>query len=632
MKKNYLYVAVALISAICTSQTSQEFAKITSKYDKEKTNAVIEYLGLEYQKQERRVKAYLESLSSEERAKINESTLVDITPEGELLHIVPTNNHAAITMKVDRLYQGGSLGLDLAGQNMVAGVWEAQNGYALPFHLDLVGRLTVIDGGGPSTFHATHVTGTIISSGENFIGNLGRGIAYEASALVANSANDSQEMATQAAEGLLVSNHSYGLSAENLSVSAFGAYINSSFNLDLITSNNPYYLPVVSAGNDRDDYVLYNPSQGGYDLLTGFSTSKNSITSAAVQEVLNYSRPGDVIMSTFSNWGPTDDGRIKPDISSQGVDVRSTVETSNTAYGLSSGTSMSAPTITGLLLLLQQHYNDVNSEFMLAATAKGLLLHTADEAGSSPGPDYRFGWGLANGEKAVETITNNGVNSHIEESSINNTETKTFNILATGDEPLKVSISWTEPVGTVINNDENNRTAQLVNDLDVKLTMDGTDYFPWKLSPISPSTGATRNSTNDVDNFEKIKVDNPISNDVYTATITHKGTLSGGSQNYSLVITGGILTDLSVEEQDALKTDIVIYPNPANDIVTIKSRTTSQFKNYKIIDNIGRVALEGNFESNSNTPQINVSQISKGIYHLMVFSETGVFTQKLIKM
>jgi subtilisin family serine protease len=43
-----------------------------------------------------------------------------------------------------------------------------------------------------------------------------------------------------------------------------------------------------------------------------------------------------------------------------------------------SGTSMAAPAITGLIVLLQQHYKNVNNVFMKAATVRG-LHHSADE-------------------------------------------------------------------------------------------------------------------------------------------------------------------------------------------------------------------------------------------------------------
>ena len=37
-----------------------------------------------------------------------------------------------------------------------------------------------------------------------------------------------------------------------------------------------------------------------------------------------YNRKEDVIMSSFSSWGPTDDGRIKPDVVGDGVNILST--------------------------------------------------------------------------------------------------------------------------------------------------------------------------------------------------------------------------------------------------------------------------------------------------------------------
>ena len=44
----------------------------------------------------------------------------------------------------------------------------------------------------------------------------------------------------------------------------------------------------------------------------------------AVEDVTNYTQPSDVVMSYFSSWGPTDDGRIKPDVVGNGVSLYST--------------------------------------------------------------------------------------------------------------------------------------------------------------------------------------------------------------------------------------------------------------------------------------------------------------------
>lgn len=52
---------------------------------------------------------------------------------------------------------------------------------------------------------------------------------------------------------------------------------------------------------------------------------------------------------------------------------------------------------------------------MRAATVKGLALHTADEAGPDPGPDYMFGWGLMNTKRAAFQITDDQGQNSIDE-------------------------------------------------------------------------------------------------------------------------------------------------------------------------------------------------------------------------
>ncbi len=122
---------------------------------------------------------------------------------------------------------------------------------------------------------------------------------------------------------------------------------------------------------------------------------KNILTVGAVNPIAaGYSSAADVLMSSFSSWGPTDDGRIKPDVVADGVGLTSSIASSNNAYATYSGTSMATPNVTGSLLLLQEYYVQLHPGiFMRSATLKGLTIHTADEAGPNPGPDYQFGWG-----------------------------------------------------------------------------------------------------------------------------------------------------------------------------------------------------------------------------------------------
>ena len=216
-------------------------------------------------------------------------------------------------------------------------------------------------------------------------------------------------------------------------------------NWDDLMYNAPYYQMVNAAGNDRQSQGTIN-NKGGYDILTGHSVSKNAIVVAAVNGVSNYTGPNSVTMSSFSNWGPTDDGRIKPDIAAKGVNVYSTYCSNNSSYQSLSGTSMASPNTTGTLLLLQQHYRDLNGgSFMYASMLRGLMLHTADEAGSADGPDYRFGFGLLNAEKAAQVITNNGTASRLESHVLNNGSDYTTTFTTDGSAPLVVTICLDRP-------------------------------------------------------------------------------------------------------------------------------------------------------------------------------------------
>jgi len=151
---------------------------------------------------------------------------------------------------------------------------------------------------------------------------------------------------------------------------------------------------MVSAGN-RPAGISSN---NGYDIIPTYGCAKDILTIGAVNPIPGgYTKPADVVMSDFSSWGPTDDGRIKPDLVTDGVNVLSCISTTNDAYAVFSGTSMSSPAAAGSSFLLQDYYARLHAgSFMRSATLKGILIHTADEAGIAPGPDYQFGWGLVN--------------------------------------------------------------------------------------------------------------------------------------------------------------------------------------------------------------------------------------------
>ena len=358
-------------------------------------------------------------------------------------------------------------------------------------------------------------------------------------------------------KGMLISNHSYGESVSTSSNWYIGAYSTESRNWDEIAYNAPYYLTVLSAGNDGNA-TNPQPTLAGYDKLVGYALSKNPLVIANAENA-NIDANGNFVSAVIegtSSEGPADDGRIKPDIAGDGKSVYSTsvypTAQNNTTYRIFTGTSMSAPNVTGTLMLLQQHYNDKYSRYMKAETLKSVAIHTADDF-ENPGPDAKVGWGYLNGKACIEAIDNNGDTSYISENVLADGQTYTYTVNAEGGgTPLSVSVVWTDPAGDWVNDETqtvNNTRAALVNDLDVRVTNGANTYYPWKLSTANVAAPATRNSDNNVDNVENVLIDVPAAG-TYTVTVTHKGTLVNNKQSFAIIATGLSSSSFAFTTQD----------------------------------------------------------------------------------
>lgn len=466
------------------------------------------------------------------------SELQRVLADGTLIYYQTNNTDAAHSTRTDHINSRGSMAFNLDGQNMMAYVWDG--GHPRVTHQEFKGvdgraRITIIDANEEEGIdvrnHATHVTGTISASGFN---PLAKGMAPKSKVKGYKWNNDLGEATMAVSEGMLLSNHSYSLDPTTIPVQWFGAYREDAHNWDNLMYNAPYYLMVKSAGNlGLDNATNTSPLARGFDKLSGFGTSKNNLVVASANDA-QVDAEGNLIAAEIaanSSQGPTDDLRIKPDITGNGVGVYSSYANFDSHYGNLSGTSMAAPNVTGSLLLLQQHYHNVNGFFMRAATLKGLALHTADDAGPV-GPDAVWGWGLLNAKKAAETITENGSESLIQELVISQGQTITITVDSDGVNDLMASISWTDRPG-VVNSELNSPMATLINDLDIRIEKEGVTYYPWRLTAYNANA---KDGDNTKDPYERVDVENATG--TYTITITHKGTLVGGSQAFSLIVTG----------------------------------------------------------------------------------------------
>ncbi|MCG8306205.1 MAG: S8 family serine peptidase [Cytophagales bacterium] len=481
-------------------------------------------------------------------------SLIRIMPSGIPEYYMTFNQLAAENVGTSKLRPGAELSLNLTGKNMVIGIWDS--GSTNVEHQEFGDRVEIKDNI-PFDDHGTHVAGTIGAAGVN---PQARGMAFESNMFAYEFNNDNSEMADEAADGLIISNHSYGLrtgwdvatggtgwqwfgdpSVSNVEDYRFGYYDASNSRVwDDIAFNAPYYLIVKSAGNDRTDIGDgTRPPDGPYDCLEPKSVAKNILTIGAVEHINgDYTGPDDVIMSEFSSWGPTDDGRIKPDISAIGVDVFSALSGGIDEYGTQSGTSMSAPNTTGSLALLQEYYAKLYSgNYMRSASLKGLVVHTANEAGKNPGPDYEFGWGLLAVDKAANIITrNDGDDFILDELNLAENDSVVFKVNSDGTEPLIATICWTDVPGVPAPISLNPTNLMLINDLDMRIYDESnTAYLPWVLDPENPDKGASFGD-NFRDNVEKIEIANPAPG-AYTIVIKHKDELRNGNQKFSLIVT-----------------------------------------------------------------------------------------------
>ena len=142
--------------------------------------------------------------------------LMRVSEDNRPIYYKTFNQNAAISTRVNHLNTGGSLGLELEGQNMKAYVWDG--GWVYTEHQEFDGpggddRVTIGDDENQFSDHGTHVTGTILASGVN---PEAKGMAPQAKGVSYRWSNDIPEGAAAASDGMLLSNHSYGYPLSNV--------------------------------------------------------------------------------------------------------------------------------------------------------------------------------------------------------------------------------------------------------------------------------------------------------------------------------------------------------------------------------------------------------------------------------
>ncbi|MES3037184.1 MAG: S8 family serine peptidase [Bdellovibrionota bacterium] len=420
--------------------------------------------------------------------------------------------------KVMNFAKAYELGLTGKGQVVAMADTGLDSGDAATLHADVKGAFA--DGQIFGSFskswedsngHGSHVAGSILGNGSQSNGAI-KGGAYDSRIVVQslwnslfsslNLPKDLNDLFKPAyAKGARVHSNSWG------STAGFGAYDVNAQEVDEFMYNNPQLLIIFAAGNNGVDANGDGKIDSGNISSPG--TAKNVLTVGASEnleltrskqtpkdfsnwekrwpaEPISSSKISDNVngLAMFSSRGPTNDGRVKPDVVAPGTNILSVHSQVpgaklwgdyNQFYGWAGGTSMATPLTAGAAAVTRQYLSE---KFRMtepsAALVKAVLMVTAFDI--YPGqygegtsvqeitqrrPGNEEGMGRID-VASIVTIDQQG-NVADEKVGVGTDEEKSYDLNLTADGLLEFQLMYTDAPGSP------SAKAALVNDLDVSI-------------------------------------------------------------------------------------------------------------------------------------------------------------------
>lgn len=414
--------------------------------------------------------------------------------------------------------------------------------------------------------HGTHVAGSVVGNGAVSAQHI-RGGANAAglvavglwSAILDNLAPGSdfnKLIGTPYKDGARVHTNSWG-SPANL-----GAYDTFSAKVDEYTWSNPDMLVLFAAGNsgedkDQDGRIdersVSSPGTAKNVLTVG--ASENELFTGGIQRKHRELRDGDKKwgvepiasdklsdnangLAVFSSRGPTNDGRVKPEIVAPGTNIVSVKSRHPKAsklwgdfdenYVFAGGTSMATPLTAGAALVTREYLIKARSVANPSgALVKATLMHTAKDL--YPG---QYGLGLKQelpkvrpnvhegyGRVDMDQATRLGDETQIVDNRVGvaTSEEARITVRAKEGSSLRATLTWTDAPGSPA------VAKALINDLDLKVT------FP---------SGETKQLGDHVNNSEMLEL-TALRAGEYQIVVSGSSVPQGktGKQPYALLVT-----------------------------------------------------------------------------------------------
>ncbi len=311
--------------------------------------------------------------------------------------------------------------------------------------------------------------------------------------------------------------------------------------------------------NNKDMLILYAAGNSGDSLNTVASpgSAKNILTIGASGNGDRESSKND--MASFSSRGPTDDGRLKPEIVAPGhgsttyngdeniISAKSdgNLSSDNNGYTQMQGTSMATPIAAGTAALVREyftdgHYPSEDIDNPSAALIKAAMVNSAEEITGTGA--YKNQYAYPNNDQGFgrieldNTLVFNGDHKNLKvfdnKIGLDTGESESYTIdVKDSSEPLEITLAYTDYPGSPT------ASKALVNDLNLKVTApNGSVYKGNVFSGAEPGQSTTGGEFDDLNPLENVMKLNPNTGEYKVEILAEN--VPQGPQPYALTLTG----------------------------------------------------------------------------------------------
>lgn len=362
--------------------------------------------------------------------------------------------------------------------------------------------------------------------------------------------------------GARITSHSWGLSVTARYTADAQAFDALTRDADPTVPGNQEMTHVFAAGNDGEmgSRTIWSPGTAKNVITVGASENVRS-TGGSPSDADGCGTPNTEAdnaneMAAFSSRGPTQDGRIKPDIVAPGTHVQGAASqdleydgsgvcalywpVGQSLYTWSSGTSHSAPAVAGALSLIRHYLTQGIGGVSVSAPSPALLKATLANStrylsGAGAGgklPSNAQGWGLVHLGMAFDGAPR----MLVDQSVLLGDSGQVYERSGRVDDPsrpFRVTLAWTDAPGTPV-------AAAWVNDLDLEVVVGGQTYKGNVFSGATSAGGGVADSVNNVESvFLPAGTSGPFTVRVIAYTIAGDGVpgnTDGTDQDFGLVV------------------------------------------------------------------------------------------------